>query len=267
MTNEASAIENLSPAEIDAELARLWKIEQKARYWAGEARFLAPQRIGTRLGADYLAQAEKNEAIADAARAEARPYEAEFVRRGGWTRYFLVTNDNGHVHAGMNCSTCFPSTQFAWLVELAGKTAAEMVAEFGEMACTVCFPSAPTMRGFGDGTSTQARRTAAEVEARAAEKARKAAEKAAKAITAPDGSPLRIGYDVIRTKVAAQRRLAEAVQNLGWYGETHPSNFVREIADLAAALGAAGIDVRPIIKRAKDRAIKDGANKFPAGVA
>src|SRR5580700_7036844 len=46
------------------------------------------------------------------------PLEAIYQDRR-WNRYFLVTNSNGHVHRGTTCSTCFPTTEYAWLVELA----------------------------------------------------------------------------------------------------------------------------------------------------
>jgi hypothetical protein len=68
---------------------------------------------------------------------------AAMERYKGWSRFFLVTNTNGHIHRSMSCSTCFYSTQFSWLTELSGLTEAEAVAEYGEILCTVCFPSAP----------------------------------------------------------------------------------------------------------------------------
>lgn len=66
-----------------------------------------------------------------------------FRARGGWSRFFLVENANGHIHSSMNCSTCRPSTQFSWLPTVSGKTEKEAVSEHGPMLCTVCFPSAP----------------------------------------------------------------------------------------------------------------------------
>jgi hypothetical protein len=76
-------------------------------------------------------------------RAETLPYDEEFDRRGGWSRFWLVTNNGGHIHSSMHCSTCRPTTEFAWLPEVSGKTEAEAVAEHGAILCTVCFPSAP----------------------------------------------------------------------------------------------------------------------------
>lgn len=77
-----------------------------------------------------------------------RPYAIEFERRGGWHRYYLVMNTNGHVHRETNCSTCFPTTRYGWLVNLSGCNEEEMVNEYGETACTVCFPDAPSLPGW-----------------------------------------------------------------------------------------------------------------------
>lgn len=69
-------------------------------------------------------------------------FEAEWEELR-WSRFFLVTNNNGHIHRTRSCSTCFPSTLFAWLPTLSGLTEAEAVAEHGTIFCSVCFPSAP----------------------------------------------------------------------------------------------------------------------------
>jgi len=80
-------------------------------------------------------------ALADAA----LPYQNEYRQRP-WLRYFLVIlSSNGHVHREMHCSSCYPTTQYSWLVSLADCDEKRMVGEYGEKACTVCFPDAPTM--------------------------------------------------------------------------------------------------------------------------
>lgn len=66
----------------------------------------------------------------------------------GWSRFFVVTSSNGHIHSSMACSTCRPTTTFGWLPELSGKDQAEAIAFFGpaaEALCSVCFPDAPTL--------------------------------------------------------------------------------------------------------------------------
>lgn len=80
---------------------------------------------------------------AQALREEAAPLNAEFRRRGGWTRAFLSTSSNGHIHSSRNCSTCYSTTQYFWFVDLSGHDEAEIVAKAGSDACTVCYPTAP----------------------------------------------------------------------------------------------------------------------------
>ena len=48
----------------------------------------------------------------------------------------------------MGCSTCFPTTEYAWLVELADCDEDAMIVDYGEKACTVCFPGAPANPHF-----------------------------------------------------------------------------------------------------------------------
>lgn len=61
----------------------------------------------------------------------------------GWQRYVLVTSSAGHVHRSMHCSTCTPTTTYAPVVALSGRTDSEAVAMLGEHLCSVCFPDAP----------------------------------------------------------------------------------------------------------------------------
>jgi hypothetical protein len=116
-----------------------------------------------------------------------RPLHEEYNRRP-WSRAFLVTD--GHVHRAMECSTCFETTRFTWLVDLSGKDETEIVALAGERACTVCYPTAPTLRDFEKAsplfTEEEAERAKAR-EQRAAEKVARNAKKIAAGLTA-DGS-------------------------------------------------------------------------------
>lgn len=61
----------------------------------------------------------------------------------GWSRFFLVTSSPGHIHSSMSCSTCYPTTRYAWLPHLSGKTEEEAVESQGPALCSICFPSAP----------------------------------------------------------------------------------------------------------------------------
>lgn len=60
-----------------------------------------------------------------------------------WTRAFLVTNINGHVHSSMDCNTCFDTTRYNWLIQYSNDDEKTIVEDAGQDACTVCYPSAP----------------------------------------------------------------------------------------------------------------------------
>lgn len=249
-----------TPAEVDTALVPhlLEAAKQHAR-WENACRILDDPRLLNYQRSDAeCRQAQARDAL-DAAETAAAPYEAEFRARP-WSRFFLVTNDNGHVHRERSCSTCFPRTQYAWLPHISGATEEEMVEQYGEMACTVCFPSAPAMKGFGDGTSVVARATATEKAERQAEKAAKAAAKLAKAIR-PDGAPVRIGHDRLTTIVAVERLLSQKVQDFGWYGPEHPSDFRGQARHAVLLLLERGIPqdrITGIINRAAEKVRKEG---------
>ena len=117
-----------------------------------------------------------------------------------WNRYFLVTNTNGHVHRNMGCSTCFPTTEYAWLVELADCDEDAMIIEFGEKACTVCFPDAPANPQF-NGPGRRDREAQA---ARQAEKDARQAVKNAKRLAADEVFRTRYMSDRVETVAALQ---------------------------------------------------------------
>lgn len=165
---------------------------------------------------------------------ETAPYNAEFDRRGGWTRIYLVDNSNGHVHTSMNCRNCYSTTQYYWVTELSGSTQEEVVAQAGARTCLTCFPDVreDIIAGRPCTIETPAARAAREErEAKAAAKAAKAAKTG---ITNPDGTPLmrvddtrdggwRETSNVVKTEVAANRNAMEAMFNLMWYSDGHPS--------------------------------------------
>lgn len=92
---------------------------------------------------DALEALESADAALETTQAELAEYNAVFVARGGWSRFFLVSSNNGHIHSSMDCSTCRDTTQFSWLPQVSGKSEEDAVAAHGPMLCSVCFPSAP----------------------------------------------------------------------------------------------------------------------------
>jgi hypothetical protein len=141
-----------------------------------------------------------------------------------------------------------------------------MVAEFGEKACTVCFPTAPANPAFrGPG-----RRDRVAQDAKAAEKASKLDAKLEKALL-PDGSALRLrGFGSPVTLVAAQRELSSLLKSIhGYnvlagqinpaYAAAHPSTpeWEADVATLVEAIAAkTGNDAEVILAEAKTKAEK-----------
>jgi hypothetical protein len=284
----------LTPIEIDTELARLWGDESdtaaRIASYHGYIRSALRCRDGSlRNRADvapwvlkdiegYEATIVELTAKLAEIRAEATPYTDEFTRRGGWLRYFLVTNTNGHVHREMNCSTCYPTTRYAWLIDLADCDEDAMIEEWGEKACTCCFPSAPTNPLY----HRPARIDREAKAARDAEKLARETAKNAKAIFDPaTGGPLKIydgtytnyrtgvveeRFETIKTKIAARNALSGAVHDLAWYGTDggNGDTFLRKARELKAALEPTEIDTDKIIANALKRAKKDGAAHLAA---
>lgn len=158
------------------------------------------------------------EAAERAASAKLAPHRAEWAARGGWTRYFLVDNANGHVHPSTSCSTCFPTTQYAWLTEQSGLTAAELVELAGEKACTVCFPWAPV-----DVLSRSTKLEAPERKAARLEREKAAAARAAR--KAKNAIPETLVYtqgdrhpEKLTTLTAAKGRLTDHIQYVEVFG-------------------------------------------------
>lgn len=199
-----------TPSEIDAELARLHADHARAqdtlRRLAKRHQDLLNDGMPA-YAAELQPRIEQAHRTVAACEAAARPLDAEFERRGGWTRAWLVLNTGGHVHRTTQCRTCFVTTNFAWLTHLSGHDETEIIEQSGESACTECYPSAPV-----DIRKRPSRIKTPEQLAREAEKAEREKAKAVKAITAPDGTPLRTNhYGRIDTEFTARRSYVDAV--------------------------------------------------------
>ena len=108
-----------------------------------------------------------------------------------WTRAFLVVNNNGHVHSSLDCSTCFPTTRYQWLIQYSNDDENTIVEDAGQDACTICYPSAPAEtlnRPSRIVTADKIAKAQAKAE-REAKKAEKIAKEKANAPTA-SGQPL-----------------------------------------------------------------------------
>jgi len=89
---------------------------------------------------------------------------AEWFRRDGWTRKWLVVSSSGHLHAHTECSTCNNGKQrtaFALWYQLSGLTEAEAITALETRAdalCSVCYPTAPVAAKRTNVTKAQARK-------------------------------------------------------------------------------------------------------------
>lgn len=250
-TATTDALRNQTPAQIDAELNRLGcersrLIDRAENLRAAAAQARARRHHPDHAHADRLqAQAEQCVPRIRELTEQMKPYHDEYDRRGGWARAYLVQNNGGHVHSSTQCSSCYPTTRYAWLTDYSGKTEDEIVYASGELACTVCYPSAPVdvlkrvgeIRRPGD----------VEREQRAAEKAAKAKAAAAAAVIDPN-----TGKTLYRTERAATNEIGSALWNLHWYGEDHPSAAEwKRTVDAAVNALAAKQDTDPAVLMAE----------------
>lgn len=227
-------ITTATPAEIDTEIQRLDVERQRLglrlislRRELGEAENQA-LGYGANRKVRPVTQLREQIAVTEREAADAieseLPLGREFVRRGGWTRWYLVLD--GHLHydiAAWRCSR-IPTTDHYWMTEHSGRSAAEMIELAGDRVCTTCFPDAPvaprpaTARFM---TPTEAERAAY----REAQNRKRAATKAAQILT-PDGAELRtaggVHGDLIKTEVAARRRALQDAGDIAFYGDSHP---------------------------------------------
>jgi hypothetical protein len=265
----------VSPPAVDAEVARLER-EARIPLLRAEDALNRMKRIAgrdaPRLTSDLLAvmetepraarlletyrtrMAEREALLARASDAEA-PY-----REHPWSRFFLVTNNNGHIHRRMSCSTCRPSTVFVWLTELSGTDEETAVREIGEILCSVCFPSAPV--GWTNGESHANR---ADREKREAAKAEREAKKDAKRLISgsDEGVVVTTGTytERLKTVAAAKRFLTDGYENFYGSGPWDGVRYLSSDRDAVAALllGRPGVKeatVEEILAAAKKRADK-----------
>ena len=225
-----------TPVEIDTILADLdykrWTAFMKAVQYRQSA-YKAQE--GSRYSRPDPARAEKlmgyaaeQDEIAAARADEMAPYEAEFSRRGGWTRAFLVvTSGTGHVHSSQRCHTCYPTTQFHWVTKLSGHDEAEIVEAAGERACTVCYPSAPAYV-LNRPTALFTKDEEAKQAAREEREAKKAAAQAASIIDPVTGKVL------FKTERGATNDIAYQLDSYFRYEDDSRLDFAFKIASLVA---------------------------------
>ncbi len=178
---------------------------------------------------------------------------AEFNRRGGWTRFYRVDNAGGHVHTTTACRTTYPTTAWQWPTNLSGGDGAQVVEYAGPLTCLVCFPNereeilADRPVRFDMFETPEQRDERVRREGAAAELL---AKKVAKGVT-PDGKTLVIDlganhligfgrYLEIKTERAAELRYVElaalAQTRKTWVVDADKAIAARGAAELVTAL-------------------------------
>ena len=97
------------------------------------------------IGQREVAALESAEEALSVAHAACREIEDEYESRP-WSRYWLVTSSDGHIHRSTHCCTCNKGrspTGFALAAYLSGKSDVDAVADLGPALCSICFPEAP----------------------------------------------------------------------------------------------------------------------------
>jgi hypothetical protein len=168
----------------------------------------------------------------------------EIYDRDPWTRAFLVINSNGHVHKSQDCSTCFDTTRFQWLVQYSNDDENIIVEDAGQDACTVCYPSAPA-----ETLNRPSRIVTADKIAKAQAKAERDAKREAKLAKEKADAPTASGEflyfkdgkytEVIRTERTAvsewnnlQYRITSEVVTHYYNGEPHTEESIQYQKDL-----------------------------------
>jgi hypothetical protein len=210
-----------TPAEIDTRLVELERafasllIKRDALERMRESRY-ATETSRAEAQVEIDALTEKMRTVDE----ELDEIAAEFNRRGGWSRVWLVPG--GHAHRSKGCHSLYAETELVLCPrdirkrDLSGATEKEIVEAAGDRACTHCYPSAPVEpRPSTIILDSEDEKAKARAE-REVKRQEAAAKKAAKAITHPDGT--RIKHDIwyVETEAEAQRIYVQTHADAAW---------------------------------------------------
>jgi hypothetical protein len=262
-----------TPVQIDTELASLYnqaaKAESRVDYvWEQIHRASGDKQVwqyGTRvwtltndqalialvnkidaglIKSDLIADLKAAKAVLKGINAQIEVLDAIFTA-SPWSRFFIVQNNNGHIHSNMRCSTCYATTQFGWNPQLSGKSEAEAVAELGEILCTVCFPSAPVAWTAGISKAAQVSK-----DERAAKKAAKAPVFIAERVSLGD-----YHRGPFKTQRAAEQALVQHLAAVKWYD--YLQEDVAGVNVILSRLAEVGVTREQIEARVEAKHIRD----------
>ena len=182
-TMDINNITNHTPVEIDTELLKqhsaLFKHEMRHSMWLNSLEGMAARRNGWKhtrtdvyvdandvrvtyemmanaidavvatgdsYAVNYANELARETAAIVACKRIINAIHDEWIRRGCWSRFWLVVSSSGHIHSNTECHTCNKGknpTSFALFPTLSGFSSDEAVAELGAALCSYCFPNAP----------------------------------------------------------------------------------------------------------------------------
>jgi hypothetical protein len=181
-----------TPVEIDTALANLYNekfdLEMKIDSYRRSIEVYAEREYYA--SAKSKAEAKVRELVLEVGEVlkKKRVLEDKYT---GWSRAFLVSNTNGHIHSSMDCATCFDTTRYVWLTDLSGQDRLEIAGLAGEKACSVCYPDAPS-EYFARKCQLEDPAVVKAREERAEAKAVREAKRLAVGVFNPDGSAVKV---------------------------------------------------------------------------
>lgn len=193
----------------------------------------------------------------DKLREQIATLDAEYERRGRWTREFVVQNADGHSHNSPRCSTLHKGrrpTRLYWMTDYSGMDKYEVMKAAGWRICDVCHPidpsdpkdprnrddwRDPTKRGTSMYTPDDLERDKARQEREAARIARE--QKKLAGSPTCDGQPIRIdkGWST-ETFTSERSALIWATDHLADLAQKaeRPENFAPHMDDYHARASA-----------------------------
>lgn len=260
---------------IDTELSeiyeKVWKINNSIDLDRTSLKWYTKQN-GTYDGAAVRIKAKIAEAYESLLPLVARRTELNRIHSVDlWSRAYLVVSSDGHVHSSMQCSTCYPQTYFRWLVQYSNDAESTIVEDAGELACTVCYPSAPA-ETLNRPTRIVIKEKVAKEKARVERQVKSDAKKAKARVDAPtvSGEPLRIpngrtynGYDQFDEFKTERSATSEWLRNQyninhGWGTPDYDKTVNTAIAQALAGKHGVSIEEQVATLEAKLAKRRDG---------
>lgn len=225
--------------------------DARGRRWSGtlqDALAYEPARYEQHTWTHLITRREETLRDLEGVRAEQGELNEVYESSGRWTRAFLVDGSDGHVHSSMQCSSCYPTTQFVWLPQYSGADEREIVEAAGRSACTRCYPTAPVDVLSRPSTITNPNRPTPDTNNKTGKRTASTGEPDQKTVNkspTASGEPLRIpemfsdhGVEVLKTERSAIVAWNDSTDYLGMVDEDLKPGLLRRRVLIEEALAA-----------------------------